>query len=75
MVSADSKESTIRKDIRCVADDDGADPVFSTSSHPADIVRVLPIVRDGTTRNVLADFQEYPEPGCCPLVVTFLVRV
>ena len=39
-----------------IANDDGTDLVSVTSSNPADIVSIFPIVRHGTARDVLADF-------------------
>lgn len=63
-------------DVRaCITDDDGTYLVPLTAPHPADMVSTFPIVRDGTVRNVLADLQQYPDPGGSPRVIAFFIRV
>ena len=58
-----------------IADYDSTNLVSLAPSNPADIVGILPIVRDVATRNVLADFQQFPESRGCPSIVAFLIRV
>lgn len=63
-------------DIRvCITNDDGTYLRALASSKPTDVISILPVVGYGTARNVLADLQKYSEPGGCPHIVAFLVRV
>ena len=69
-------ECDTRTDVRaCIAYDDGTDLRSLTSSNPTDVISVLQVIGYGAARDILADLQEYSEPGGCPRIVAFLVRV